>query len=201
MHGRPASGPSPTEPGSGADRSGARVLKSELLHHNARYDLRRDEVELASGLKQDVVWVDHPGAVGIAALDEHGRLALVKQYRHSIAAELLEIPAGRLEPGEDRLQAAMRELEEEAGLRAGEWTLLQDIHPAPGFASERLSIFLATRLVPAGPDAARPDSDEEFEHLRLTPAEVLAGATTDAKTLIAALLLLHRAPDTTPLPD
>lgn len=179
----------------------ARVLSSVLLHHNSRYDLRRDDVELASGLRQEVVWVDHPGAVGIAAMDEHGRMVLVQQYRHSIRAELVEIPAGRLEPGEDRLQAAMRELEEEAGLRAAEWTLLQDIHPAPGFASERLTIYLATRLVHAGPNGARPDSDEEFHHLRLTPEQVLCGATTDAKTLVAALLLTRRKQEAAPLPD
>lgn len=186
--------------GAGASPA-ARVLSSELLHHNSRYDLRRDEVVLASGLRQDVVWVDHPGAVGIAAVDEAGRMVLVRQYRHSVRADLVEIPAGRLEPGEDRLQAAMRELEEEAGLRAGEWVLLQDIHPAPGFASERLTIYLATRLVPAGPGAAQPDSDEEFQQLRLSPAEVVAGATTDAKTLIAALLLLQRKESGVALPD
>ncbi|MEY4774047.1 MAG: ADP-ribose pyrophosphatase [Planctomycetota bacterium] len=176
------------------------LLSSVLVHTNTRYSLRRDEVVLPSGKHQDVVWVDHPGAVGIAALDPDGRMVLVRQYRHSIRQDLVEIPAGRLEPGEDRLQAALRELEEETGLRAAEWELLQDIHPAPGFASERLTIYLATRLVPAGADAAQPDEDEEFELVRLSPAEVMS-ATTDAKTLIAAALLLLRGNDGRPLPD
>lgn len=179
--------------GSGAHDRGPELVSSELLHANARFDLRRDVVRLPSGLVQDLVWVDHPGAVGIAALDEDGRLVLVRQYRHAVRQLLLEIPAGRLEPGEDRLQAAMRELEEETGLRAAEWRLLQDIVPAPGFASERLSIYLARGLVQAGPQAAACDEDEELSLERHTPRELLGGLTMDAKTLIAAAILLHLA--------
>jgi ADP-ribose pyrophosphatase len=177
------------EPGQAA--AGPELVSSELLHHNSRFDLRRDVVRLPSGLTQDLVWVDHPGAVGIAALEDDGRLVLVRQYRHAVRQDLLEIPAGRLEPGEDRLQAAIRELEEETGLRAAEWRLLRDIVPAPGFASERLSIYLARGLSPAGPGAANCDEDEELSLERHAPRDVLAGMTTDAKTLIAAAMLLR----------
>lgn len=187
---QPSSG-APDEPLSGeVGEPAPEVVSTELLHSNPRFDLRRDVVRLPSGVTQDLVWVDHPGAVGIAAVDETGRLVLVRQYRHAVRQDLLEIPAGRLEPGEDRLQAAMRELEEEAGLRAAHWRLLQDIVPAPGFASERLSIFLARGLSSAGPFAARCDEDEELSQERHAPLDVLAGLTTDAKTLIAAALLL-----------
>lgn len=179
--------------GTAPPQLGPELVSSELLHRNARFDLRRDVVRLPSGLTQDLVWVDHPGAVGIAAVEEDGRLVLVRQYRHAVKQQLLEIPAGRLEPGEDRLQAAIRELEEETGLRAAEWRLLQDILPAPGFASERLSIYLARGLSPAGPQAAACDADEELSLERHAPGDLLAGLTTDAKTLIAAGLLL-RAP-------
>jgi ADP-ribose pyrophosphatase len=128
--------------------------------------------------------------VAVAALDEEGRLLLVRQYRHPAGEWLVEVPAGRVEPGEPELDAARRELEEETGYRAESWSLLRRFWPAPGFCSERMSLFLARGLTPAGAQRRPHDPDEELELLRWTPAEVLARAT-DAKTLLAASGLLR----------
>lgn len=141
----------------------------------------------------------HPGAVGIAALQTRKatrpgggeqRLLLVRQYRHSIGDWMLEIPAGRLEQGEDPLVAARRELEEETGHRAERWELLRRIVPAPGFCSERISLFLARDLVEVPGGGLPQDADEELTTLWLTPREILASEIEDAKTLLCASLLL-----------
>jgi ADP-ribose pyrophosphatase len=102
---------------------------------------------------------------------------------------LVEVPAGRLEPGEAPLAAARRELEEETGHRAREWRTLASFFPAPGFCSERITLFLATGLESV--ESARPrDPDEEIELLRLFPREIAQGPHPDAKTRLAALTLL-----------
>ncbi|MFN0244448.1 MAG: NUDIX hydrolase [Planctomycetota bacterium] len=165
------------------------VLSSEKIYSGRIFDLVRAAIRLPSGLKQDVTWVDHPGAVSIAALDEHGRMLLVRQYRHAVGDWLIEIPAGRIELGEDRLAAARRELEEETGHRAQRWRLLREFYAAPGFCSELMSIYEARELSIAGPSARACDHDEELELLRMTPREVLAAPICDAKTLVAAALL------------
>lgn len=168
-----------------------RVLASSKVHEGRIFDLVREDVELPSGLRQSLTIVDHPGAVAIAALDERGDLLLVRQYRHAAGDWLLEIPAGRVEAGEDRLAAAMRELEEETQHRARSFELLREFFAAPGFCSELMTVFLARDLVPV-PHGARPhDADEEIEIVRRSPRAILASTDVlDAKTLIAAAALL-----------
>ncbi len=166
-----------------------RVLGSNTLHRGRIFDLVRETLELPSGRRQEVEIVDHPGAVAIAAVDGDGRLVLVRQYRHAAGDWLEEIPAGRLERGEEPLEAARRELEEETGLCAESWRLLAAPYPAPGFCSERLHLFLAEGLRPAGLDRRTPDEDEELETVRRTPAEILRSGGRDMKTLLAAAWL------------
>ena len=138
--------------------------------------------------------VEHGGAACVAALDADGRLLLVRQYRHAARDWLVEVPAGRLEEGElDPLQAARRELEEETGRRAARWSHLASFLAAPGFCSEVLHLYLAEELELAGADALAADDDEEIELVWRSPAEVLARGDADAKTLIAAALLMVRA--------
>lgn len=167
-----------------------RLLDSRTLYRGPIFDLIQERLLLPSGRAQDLVVVDHPGAVCVAPLCDDGRLLLVRQYRHATGDWLLEIPAGRREPGEEPLAAAQRELEEETGQRARSWRALRSFFPAPGFCSEVLDLFLATELsaIPGGGAAA--DDDEELELVRLAPAEVLREAR-DAKTLVAALLVLR----------
>ena len=162
---------------------------TEILLRSRIFDIVREQVELPSGLRQDLVIVDHPGAVCIAPVLPDGRLLLVRQYRHATGEWLVEIPAGRLEEGETPEAAAARELEEETGHQAGSLALLRTLWPAPGFCSEAIRLFLARDLV-ALADGGRPaDEDEELELVRWSPQEVLARCA-DAKTLAAAALVL-----------
>lgn len=174
------------------------ILSSRILFEGRIFDLVEESLRLPSGLRQDLLVVDHPGAVAIAALDQRGEMLLVRQYRHAVGDWLIEIPAGRLERGETPLSAAQRELEEETGRRAKRWTLLREFFPAPGFCSERMIVFLASEL-DVVTDGVRPaDHDEELEVLSAPPALVLGGEITvggnvlrvsDAKTLVAAALV------------
>ncbi len=174
-----------------------RLISSQTLHAGRIFRVMRERVRLPSGLVQDLELVEHPGAVAIAALDASGNLLLVRQYRHATGSWLLEIPAGRLEPGEEPFQAARRELEEETGHRAAQWSELGRFFPAPGFCSELMTLFLAADLEPVVSGRRPKDVDEELELERLPPAAVLASAR-DAKTLLAAALLGARAPTRPP---
>lgn len=167
------------------------VLSRSALFSGRIFEVLAESVRLASGRGQDLEIVRHPGAVAIAAHDEEGRLVLVRQYRHALGRETLEIPAGRLEQGEEPLAAAQRELEEETGLTAKRWTLLRVLAPAPGFCSERIHLFRAEGLreVPGGGLPA--DEDEEIAVERHAPEALLAAGLEDAKTLVAALLALR----------
>ncbi len=169
------------------------LLSSRVVHAGRVFEVLREQLRLPSRLEVEIDVVVHSGAVAIAALDAQGRLALVRQYRHPAGDWLVEIPAGRVEPGEDRLAAAKRELEEETGLRAMSWSLLREFFAAPGFCSEWLSIYLAEELESVREDRLAHDADEELESFFAPVADVLRDAQ-DAKTLIAAALLNARAP-------
>ena len=165
------------------------LLGSETAFEGQIFDVLVESLRLPSGLRQDVAIVEHGGAVCVAPRLENGKLLVVRQYRHSAGDWLLELPAGRLESGEEPLAAVRRELEEETGHRAAEWRLLHEFLPAPGFCSERIWLFLADGLsaVPGG--GLDADEDEEIELVELTPAELLDGRCRDAQTLLAAALL------------
>ncbi len=164
----------------------------EQLFEGRFFDLYRQAVTLPSGLQQDWQFVTHPGASAIAALDDRGRMLLVRQFRLPIGDWLVELPAGRLEAGEAPLIAAQREFEEETGYRAGSWEPFFEVIPAPGFCSEVIHVFLAKELevVPDGGIAC--DDDEELELLWLRPEQVLELSPVDAKTQLAAFRLLAR---------
>lgn len=167
------------------------VLSSRLIHRGRIVSLRVDEYALEKGGVAVREVLDHPGAVVIAALDADNRVYLVEQYRHAIAQYLLELPAGCLEPGEDPLETAQRELREEVGLEAGDWTYLGLFYSSPGFANERLHAFLARELTPA---QGEPDDDEDISVVRY-PLKALLGELDrieDAKTLAALLLLVNQ---------
>jgi len=165
--------------------------RSQVLLRGKIFDLVASELTLPSGVEQSLWVVEHPGAVAIAPVTEAGELVLVRQYRHAAREVLLEIPAGRLEPGEVPLAAARRELAEETGTSARHWRELVTFLPAPGFCSERIVLFEARGLesIAHRADAARPDADEDLEVLRLPPERVLEVAR-DGKTLLAAAWLL-----------
>lgn len=166
------------------------VLAAETLLQGRIFDVVEETIRLPSGLEQRLQLVDHHGAAAVAALTEAGELLLVRQYRHAAGEWMLEVPAGRLEEGEDPLAAARRELEEETGYRAADWSVLGRFYPAPGFCSEYMTLFLA-RDLELVPERRPHDDDEELELERRRPEDVLAGDVIDAKTLLAAALLLR----------
>jgi ADP-ribose pyrophosphatase len=137
--------------------------------------------------------VEHPGAVTIVAVDGDDRVALVRQLREATRKKLLELPAGTLEPGEEPLATARRELEEETGLTGGEWREVTRFYTAPGFCRELMTLFLAEGVEPGD---ARPEADEELELVRwpVTEIEQRLGEIEDAKSLAGLLLYLKLRP-------
>jgi ADP-ribose pyrophosphatase len=133
--------------------------------------------------------VKHPGAVAVVAIDRDRRLWLVRQRREAVRKELLELPAGLVEEGEDPLASAKRELKEECGLAGGVWRELGAFFTSPGFSDERIVVFCAEALEVGEPD---PDDGEEVNAVRW-PADDIAlrlNELEDAKTIAGLLLYL-----------
>ena len=147
-----------------------------------------DTVELENGKEAKREVVHHHGGSGVVPLTEDGEVYLVRQFRYAFGKELLEIPAGKLEPGEDPLTAAKRELTEECGLTADEFVDLQPIYPSVGYDNEVIYMYLATGLHES---LAQPDEDEFLDLVKLPLEEAInmvqKGEILDAKT-VAALL-------------
>lgn len=161
--------------------------------HDGWVGLRVDTLRFASGREGTIEVVEHPGGVTILASDRDQRLLLVRQYRHPASRELLELPAGTLEPGETPESCAARELQEEAGYKPGRLERLGGFYLAPGYCTEYQHVFLASDLV-----ASRLEGDEEAIYLETASLEealrlVAAGEIEDAKTVAALLLYLGKA--------
>ena len=112
-----------------------KCLKSERIYSGKILNLRRDIVELPNGQQASREVVEHSGAIGVVALEGDGRVYLVRQYRYPIGQITLEIPAGKLEEGEDPLDCARRELKEETGIEAKRWEPLLTFYTTPGFSN------------------------------------------------------------------
>lgn len=167
------------------------VVSSRSIYEGRIISVKLDEITLPGGGTAFREVVDHPGAVVVAALDDEKRVFLVHQYRHPISRGLLELPAGALEPGEEPLAAAKRELREEVGLEADRWTSLPSFYSSPGFVNESLYPFLAQDLSFVPSD---PDDDEVISVIRYPLVGLLErlDEIADAKTL-ATLLLVEKA--------
>jgi ADP-ribose diphosphatase len=161
-------------------------MPRELVYTGRRIQVAQEIVHQPDGstLRRDVVL--HPGAVAILPLTDPDHVCLLRNYRVALGETLWEIPAGTLEPGEPPTEAAVRELEEETGYRAGRWARLGELIPSPGVMSEVIHLFLAEELTP-GP--ARPEPGEELEAHTVPWDQALLwamdGTIRDAKTLIA----------------
>jgi ADP-ribose pyrophosphatase len=165
-------------------------IAGERIYEGRILDLEVDRVRLASGSEAQREVIRHKGAVVILPLHEDGRVELVRQYRYPLDAAILELPAGKLDPGEEPLECAGRELAEETGWRAAEIHELGSFFTTPGFSDEVLYSFIATPLVPAS-DVAQ-DPDEAIDNVTMTVGEALAacrdGTIRDSKTLATILL-------------
>lgn len=165
-------------------------LRGELVFDGNLLKVHRDVVSLAEGSKRIREVIRHPGAAVIVPHLGGGRYVLVRQYRYALGRETLEFPAGRLDPHEDPLSCARRELTEETGYTAERWKRLFAMHPAPGYSDEELVIFMADDLQPG---EAHVDSDEPLEVIQATYEELLnllkQGKISDSKTVAAILYL------------
>lgn len=169
------------------------LIETERIFRGVIFDLERDRLREADGVNVIREVVRHPGGAGGLPLFADGRVALVRQYRHPAGKDLLEIPAGRLERGEDPAACAAREIEEEIGFRAGRLDKLAAFYSTPGFCDEVLHVYLATELTPS---TQRLDYDERLEIVTLPLADALAlaarGGIEDSKTMVALLMAAGR---------
>jgi len=166
-------------------------LSSESIYRGQVVDLSLDRVALSSGHTVTLELIRHPGAAAVVALDSDGCVILVDQYRYATGGRMLEVPAGKLDAGEEPELCAVRELEEETGYRAGRLDPLGWIWTTPGFTDERIWLFLARDLVR---HAATPQPDELLEVVRMPFDDAAAaardGRISDSKS-ICALLRAH----------
>lgn len=181
------------------DEPGARpVAATQILHHGMVWDLVRDTVDFAPGVRFDREYVRHPGAVAVLALDDADRMLLIRQYRHPARRTLWEIPAGLLDiDGEAPRAAAVRELREEADLDAAQVEPLIDVRPTPGGSDEVIRIYRATGVCPAPvEDFERVDEEAElevrWERVDVVARAILAGDLTSGTLVTGVLALLAR---------
>jgi len=172
-----------------------RTLSSRYVYSGHNIRLRVDAVLLPSGKETVREVIEHGGAVVIVAVDDEKNVLLVRQFRHAANIELLELPAGGIDPGETPEQTARREMQEETGYAPGHLETLGGFYSAPGYASEYLHLFLATELMPARLIAA---DTEEIKVVKMPLAEAVElihkGDIQDAKSIAGLLYYLKFKP-------
>jgi len=164
------------------------TLNSKTVYRGRLLHVLEDEVRLPDGKRTRRERCRHPGAVAMVPFLDARTVVLVRQFRYAVGRHFYEIPAGKIDPGEDPLATALRELREECGYQAGEWRHLTTIHPCIGYSDERIELFLARQLT----DVGHAPDDGEFIEMAPTRLEealrrVRAGEITDVKTLIGLM--------------
>ncbi len=164
-------------------------LSQEEKYQGHAFQVEKVETRLPNGKIRFFDLVKHSGAVTLVPVDEQGGIWFVRQYRIGANSDLLELPAGTLDNGEDPIECANREIREEIGMAAGQMKKLGEMYLAPGYSSEYMHIFLATGLTP---DPLNPDADEFLETVVIPKGKafemVVRGEIKDAKSLAALLL-------------
>ena len=173
------------------------VMKSSEVKYDGKFlTLTYDVATVTKDGVEREAWrevVRHPGATAVVALRDDGKILMERQYRYAVQEALLEVPAGKLDPGESPLACAQRELEEETGFKANSWTFLGTIATSPGFCDEVIHIYLAEGLAEG---TVSWDEDEYVELEYFTFDELVAAMAAerikDGKTLAALMLALPR---------
>jgi ADP-ribose pyrophosphatase len=172
------------------ERLDEKQLSSENIFSGRLLHVFKDKVRLPNGHESTREYIKHQGAVAILPVLPNGDMIFVRQYRYPIDSVIYEVPAGKLEKGEDPLECAKRELSEETGYEAGEFTYLTSIVTTPGFTNETIHLYAATNLVRG---SQHPDEDEFIDvkafSLNKVKEMVLKGEIYDSKSL--AILLLY----------
>jgi ADP-ribose pyrophosphatase len=174
----------------------ARVISSREVYRGPAFWVTTDQVLEPGGVRVRRDIVRHTGSVVILAVDETGavpRILLERQYRHAAQQFLWELPAGRIDDGEEPLTAAKRELLEETGYTASKWKRILKFYASPGFVAEAMNVYLARKLHPG---VAQPEDDEAIQ-VRFFPlfravSMVMNGTVKDAKTISSILWLSHQ---------
>jgi ADP-ribose pyrophosphatase len=166
------------------------LLTTQQVYKGGFLDVRRDTVQLPNGKSTSREYVVHPGACVVIPLLDNGDVILEKQFRYPVGREMIEFPAGKLDPNEDPLICALRELREETGYSASEWAYAGCMHLAIAYSTEVIHIYFARGLVLGERDL----DDGEFLDVFTAPAQQLIswcadGTVTDAKTVTCALHL------------
>jgi ADP-ribose pyrophosphatase len=163
-------------------------VSSKTVYHGKLLRVLEDQVRLPDGRPAQREYVDHPGASMMLAFPEPDTVLLVRQFRYPHRRDFIEIPAGKIDPGEGPLRTARRELREECGYEARDWRHLATIHPCIGYSNERIELYLARELTHVG---HAPDDGELIEVVPMKFAQALRqveeGAITDQKTVIGLL--------------
>lgn len=168
-----------------------KTIDRTVIYNGKIIDLEVHDIELPDGSTSKRELIYHNGAVAVCAVTPENEVLLVKQFRKPIEKPLLEIPAGKLESGEDRIEAAKRELQEETGYIASDLELITDMYGSPGFSSEKLTIYFANQLT----EGEMNLDEDEFVELHKLPIKDVKSMLdnkeiADAKTIIALQHLL-----------
>lgn len=160
-------------------------LSSRSVYRGGLLHVKEDRVALPDGRQATREYIVHPGAVVVVPLLNNGDVIMERQFRYPLRRDLYELPAGKLDPGEDPLRCGQRELLEETGYIAAKWRFLATIHPCIGYSDESMSLYLAEELTPGEHNR---DGDEFLEIFTLSLDEALEwvrrGRITDVKTVI-----------------
>jgi ADP-ribose pyrophosphatase len=161
-------------------RALAQVLAQRSIYRGEVIDLWTERLRYPNGYEGALEIIRHPGASAVVPVDHQGRVVLVRQYRHAVQDWLLEVPAGKLDAGESAETCARREMAEEVALRPTSLTPLGSIYPTPGFANERIWLFLGTDLEPV---RGGLEADELIEVVRVPLADAVALAAGETRNL------------------
>ena len=165
-------------------------LDTRIVYEGGFLEVRKDTVQLPNGSTSTREYLTHPGAVAMLAILDNGKLLMERQHRYPWHCDFIELPAGKIDPGEDILVTAQRELLEETGYVASSWTHLASAAPCIGYSDERMEYFIARGLTHRG---SQLDDEEFLEVFELSPEEAMQwirdGRITDSKTIVGLFWL------------